>query len=288
VNNIVLSFDHTGESNATAVFRRLTQDGQTGRHFYSTRRPEDVRAAVSAAYDYLVGQWQPGDDVYVFGAGSGGACAQALSRLLGTIGVLDGELRSYMLRTYALPRTARTAQDWQHISQVAAGLAEHDDITVPVRYLGLWDTARVPGTAGPVKVTAGRHALAIDGGLTLQHAEGVDEVWFRGSHRDIVARSLTLDWILDGAMRAGLRVSATPPAHSEPAGPPLTLGLRRLPEDAVLHASVQMHVRAHPRYWWRLPARVQWTDLDWLDRGERLVSTEPARPLRQQILATAS
>ena len=109
MKNIVLCFDHSGESNATALFRLVDHAGQVGWRQYTNRRPEDARASVASAYTHLVDHWHPGDNVYVFGAGSGAACAQALTRLLGTIGVLDGELRSYMLSTYALPRTTRTA-----------------------------------------------------------------------------------------------------------------------------------------------------------------------------------
>ena len=288
MKNIVLCFDHSGESNATALFRLVDHAGQVGWRQYTNRRPEDARASVASAYTHLVDHWRPGDNVYVFGAGSGAACAQALTRLLGTIGVLDGELRSYMLATYALPRTTRTAQEWRHVTEVAAGLAEHDDITLPVRFLGLWDSTRIRGTAGPVNVIAGRHAVAIDGAPNLQRVEGVDEVWFRGSHRDIVSSPLTLDWMLDGAEQAGLRVDRAPSAHAESESSALNVGLRRLPRDAVVHASVQMHVRAHPRYWRRLPAQVEWADQDWLDRGERLMASAPATPLRPRALATAS
>jgi hypothetical protein len=288
VTNIVLCFDHSGESNATALFRLVDQTDQIGWRQYTTNRPEDARTSVASAYTHLVDNWQPGDDVYVFGAGSGAACAQALTRLLGTIGVLDGELRSYMLATYALPRTARTAQEWRHVTEVAADLAEHDDIALRVRYLGLWDATRIRGTAGPVDVVAGRHALAIGGAPNLQRVEGVDEVWFRGSHRDIVGGPLTLDWMLDGAEQAGLRVDRTPSAQVEPERLALNLGLRRVPGDAVVHASVQMHVRTHPRYWRRLPAQVEWADQDWLDRGERLMTTTPAPPLPPHALAAAS
>jgi len=288
VTNIVLCFDHSGESNATALFRRVDQAGQVGWRQYTNSRPEEARASVAAAYSHLVDHWQPGDDVFVFGAGSGAACAQALARLLGTIGVLDGELRSYMLATYALPRTARTAQEWRHVTEVAAGLAEHDDVTLPVRFLGLWDATRIRGTAGPVNVAAGRHAVAIDGAPNLQRVDGVDEVWFRGSHRDIVASPLTLDWMLDGAEQAGLRLDRTPSAHVEAESSALNVGLRRVPHGAAVHASVQMYVRAHPRYWRRLPAQVEWADLDWLDRGERLFAGTDSVPVRPRALATAS
>ncbi|MDO3400715.1 DUF2235 domain-containing protein [Mycolicibacterium neoaurum] len=288
MTNIVLCFDQAGETNAAALFRRVDPADQISWHRHTSRRAEQARQAVAAAYDFLTEHWHPGDPVYAFGAGSGAACAQALARLLGTIGVLDGELRDYMLSTYALPRTERSAQEWHRVTEVAAGLAEHDDIAVPVRFLGLWDSAPIRGAGGPMAVVEGRHALAIDGGPSLQRVDGVDEVWFRGTHRDIVDGALTLEWMLDGAARAGLRLDTAPSAHAEAESSALTLALRRLPEAAAVHASVQMHLHNHPRYWRRLPARVQWHDLDWLDRGERLLAAERTAPTPAMALATAS
>ncbi|WBP93656.1 DUF2235 domain-containing protein [Mycolicibacterium neoaurum] len=288
MTNIVLCFDQAGETNAAALFRRVDPADQISWHRHTSRRAEQARQAVAAAYDFLTEHWHPGDPVYAFGAGSGAACAQALARLLGTIGVLDGELRDYMLSTYALPRTERSAQEWHRVTEVAAGLAEHDDIAVPVRFLGLWDSAPIRGAGGPMAVVEGRHALAIDGGPSLQRVDGVDEVWFRGTHRDIVDGALTLEWMLDGAARAGLRLDTAPSAHAEAKSSALTLALRRLPEAAAVHASVQMHLHNHPRYWRRLPARVQWHDLDWLDRGERLLAAERTAPTPAMALATAS
>lgn len=288
MTNIVLCFDHSGESNATALFRRIDPVGQVGWHHHTSRRTGDVRAAVASAYGFLIEHWHPGDDVYVFGTGGGAASAQALTRLLNTIGVLDGELRDYMLATYALPRTERSTQDWRHVTAVAAGLAEHEDIAVPVRFLGLWDCARVRGAAAPVGVVHGRHAMAIDGGRSLQRVEGLEEVWFRGTHRDIVTGALTLDWMLDGAVGAGLRLDMSPSTQIERESSALTIGVRRLPPDAAVHASVQLHLRNHPRYWRRLPARVEWADVDWLDRGEKLLSAEHTVPALPRVLAAAS
>ncbi len=288
MTNIVLCFDQAGETNAAALLRRVDPADQISWYRHTRRRPDLAREAVAAAYDFLTEHWQPGDPVYVFGAGSGAACAQALARLLGTIGVLDGELRDYMLSTYALPRTERSAQEWRRVTEVAAGLAEHDDIAVPVRFLGLWDGSPIRGAGGPVDVVEGRHALAIDGGPALQRVDGVHEVWFRGTHRDIVAGALTLEWMLDGAAQAGLRVDTAPSVHTEPDNSALALPLRRLPASASVHASVQMYLHHHPRYWRRLPASVQWHDLDWLDRGERLLTSERTAPTPTRVLATAS
>ncbi len=291
VTNIVLCFGQDGHSNAAELSSLLDGTQLTWSYDVPQRRraaPDEARTAITAGYRHLVTYWRPGDEIFVFGAGRGGACAQALSRLLGTIGVLDGELIDYMLATYAVSRTPRSGQDWQDIGAVAAGLTAYTDVAVPVRFLGLWDATRTSGTAGSVEVMAGRHALAIDGGPQFQRVDGVEEVWFRGTHRSVISDALTLDWVLDGAIGAGLKVRTEPAAHPAPRREPRARGVRRLPVAANVHASVEMHLRTHPNYWRRLPAEVVWTDTDWLARAERLVQAEPQRPLTVPALATAS
>ena len=58
---------------------------------------------------------------------------------------------------------------------------------------------------------------------------------------------------------------------------------------ALVHASVDVYLRAHPDYWRRLPAHVVWADTDWLARSERLVHAEPpAAPFEPAVLAAAA
>ncbi|MGE2724359.1 phospholipase effector Tle1 domain-containing protein [Mycolicibacterium pulveris] len=257
---------------------------------------DDARAAVAQAYRFLVDCWEPGDRIFVFGSGRDAYCAQTLTRLLGTVGVLP-DLMDYVLDAYAAPRTDRTAQDWQRVARVAAGLSSQH--AVPVWFLGLWDTLKIPGftrrtTPAPLRnVVHGRHAVAVDGlagqRLVGSASERVEEVWFRGTHGDVTGEpggcrslaAITLDWMLDGALRAGLQVSArlryAVPAPSEcdaVAGGPHRLAMRKLPEGAAVHSSVDVYLREHPEYWRRLPARVTWADPEWLARGERLVSLD--------------
>jgi hypothetical protein len=176
---------------------------------------------------------------------------------------------------------------------------------VPIAYLGLWDAQRTPGvpTLGGVPlghVHAGRHALAIDGGLRAERpapGDGVAEAWFRGGHPDVAGgyggcrplADIALDWVLDGALDAGLLPARSPLARPAPtevdalAGSARIVSVRRVPTDAPIHASVEVFLRAHPQYWRRLPERVHWADDGWLARGERLVpapaSSAPAREL---------
>ena len=330
MKNIVMCFDRTrGRSgpcdatNAAALLNLLDDTcpdrqitwadaGEAGLR-RGVAAVEEYRASIVDAYLFLVDWWEPDDKIFLFGVGRGAYCAQALARLLGTVGVLPAgsdNVLEYALSAYVLPRTRRTPQDWRQVAGLAWKLAGAGDgeIAVSVQFLGLWDTLKVPGLprrspAGQVdgaltNVVAGRHAVAIDGGygpfgayLVSPHAEHIEEVWFRGSHCDVAGGSgacrpladITLDWMLDGAARAGAIVRAGhPTAAPTPTGPDAlaegahTIPLRRLPGNALVHASVESYLRSHPRYWRRLPAQVVWADPEWVARSERLVGVAEA------------
>nr|WP_090276718.1 DUF2235 domain-containing protein [Mycolicibacterium komanii]CRL70186.1 hypothetical protein CPGR_01889 [Mycolicibacterium komanii] len=273
---------------------------------------EDARAAIAEAYRFLVECWEPGDSIYLFGVGRGGYCAQALTRLLATVGVLP-ELADFVLDAYALPRTGRTEQEWTRVTQIAAQLEPEREIPVPVRFLGLWDAVRIPGftrralPAPMSNVEFGRHAVAIDGRpgerLMTSASERVEEVWFRGAHCDVAGgpgacgplAEISFDWVLDGAIGAGLALSEehidalpAPGQYDALAESAHTISLRKLPENAAVHASVELYLRDHPQYWKRLPARVTWSDLDWAARGERLVHGADTAPTVADVSLEAS
>ncbi|HYZ66878.1 MAG TPA: DUF2235 domain-containing protein [Mycobacterium sp.] len=335
MKNIVLCFDrardHPGPrdtTNAESLLRLLdesddqitwyhpgtsvpaSEGGTLARLRWRKAAADDARAAIAEAYEFLVDNWDRGDRIYLFGVGRGAYCAHALTRLLGTVGVLP-DLMDYVLAAYAVPRTRRTPQDWRRVAMLSARLAGNCEIGVPVQFLGLWDMINVPGrqpTHDPVmNVVAGRHAVAVDGRYGARHLvsspECVDEVWFRGAHCDVAGgpgacwplADIALDWMLDGAVQAGVTMrdagrneAPAPTDHDALAGSARTISLTRLPASTLVHASVDVYLRAHPEYWRRLPAHVVWADTDWLARSERLVQAEPTVPRAEPAVLAAA
>ena len=337
MKKLVLCFDRTRRyprpetTNAARLFHMLdTADGQFDWYHPGVRMPDrrgrwsmlrwresaadDARAAIAEAYEFLVDRWEPGDRIFIFGGGRGGYCAQTLTRLLATVGVLP-DLKDYVLAAYSMPRTNRTRQDWDRVTHVASQLAEQRQITVPVWFLGLWDAVKIPGFTrrtmpDPMpNVVTGRHAVAIDAlhgeRLVASASDRIEEVWFRGAHCDVAGgpgacrplADITFDWMLDGAVRAGLAVSsacrriAPAPSQLEALTETAhTVSMRKLPDSAALHASVDMYLREHPTYWRRLPAQVVWSDLEWSARSERLIPAKstPARVAEKTKVAAAA
>ena len=318
MTNIVLCFDESGDTSATALFGLLerSDDQIAWRHCPPpSRRPgvalQTARDAIAAGYDFLCQTWKPGDEIFVLGAGRGGYDAQALARVLGTAGLLQpawSDLVDFVIDSYALPRTHRTTQDWWRVRQLIADLSGGIDVAVPVTFLGLWDAVHsaelpAPPDSLPANVIRGRHAVAIDGG-PLRHrvvavpTDRVERVWFRGAHCDVVGGrgacdqlvGIAADWMLDGLLAAGVRVTAesrcapTAPAQDDAlAGSARNLSRRKPPLGAHVHASVEVYLRAHPEYWRRLPVRVLWADQEWLARGERLVAASTPAPIAAPI-----
>jgi uncharacterized protein (DUF2235 family) len=318
VKNVVLCFDQVRDpsdaratTNTTRLFGLLDQSadqlcwyrGQslTRRHRVSPRG--DERNALAVAYAFLRQHWAAGDRVFLFGSGPGGYCAQALVRLLNTVGVLPKDLDDlveFCIGAYASPRTVRSGAEWQTVRDVVGGLVGGQSRVTPA-YLGLWDATRpvsMPASAAePLVVTSGRHALAADGAPSWHRPAPVESVsvqqaWFRGGRCDVAGgpgaceglRRIAFDWILDGAVTAGLRLhcgaNQDVPQHADAlAGSARGLSLRTVPSGADVHASVEVHLQAHPEYWRRLPDHVVWTDRDWLSRGERLMARREAAPV---------
>lgn len=284
-----------------------------------------ARRSVVDGYFYLAEHWEPGDRVFLLGAGRGGYCARALARMLGIVGMMvdrEDNVVEYALAAYSLPAQSRTIEDWRHVHRMACALQDRDDIAVPVHFLGLWDTVKVPGTPSLCEedwlgnVISGRHALAIDGGSgpfgECRIGGGADvaieEVWFRGAHCDVVGgpnaywplADITLDWMIDGVVKAGAIVAdVAPPRAPAPterdalAEGARSLRFRKVPDDALVHASVDVYLRANPDYWRRLPWHIVWSDLEWAARSERLPvpDTAPAvkaAPDSDELAAVAS
>ncbi|HEX2212460.1 MAG TPA: DUF2235 domain-containing protein [Mycobacterium sp.] len=261
---------------------------------------DDARAAIASAYQFLVDRWEPGDRIYLFGVGRGGYCAQSLTRLLSTVGVLP-DLMDYVMSAYALPRTQRTAGDWARVTDIAENLEQQRQIPLPVHYLGLWDSVKIPGftrrtlPAPMPNVEQGRHAVAIDGPSgsrpVSSASDRIEEVWFRGAHCDIAGgpgacrplSDISLDWVLDGAVEAGLSVSdargSVPRSVDALAETAHTISPRTVPDHAAVHSSVETYLRQDRRYWKRLPPHISWSDPDWAKRSERVAH----KPVREPV-----
>lgn len=195
-----------------------------------------LRAKLAQAYTYLIERWEPGDRIFIFGFSRGAFCARGLAGLLNSVGMLRAgsqNLVPYAVSLYAQSCTDWSAERWDELHSFSRTVARREDgkFSIPVAYLGLWDTVSAPGifkrsmqwpyAPSVPNALAGRHAVAIDERRRpyreylikfLGDQRLVDEAWFAGIHSDIGGdyadddrlSDIALKWVIEGAAEHGL------------------------------------------------------------------------------------
>ena len=267
-----------------------------------------LRQNLGEAYTWLMQHWEPGDRVYVFGFSRGAYAARALTGLLRTIGLMRAG--SENLVPYAIASYARGARedkiDWDEVHDFSATFARHVSgrSTIPIAYLGVWDTVKAAGflrwdirwpfTRQLPNVARVRHAVSIDEKrrpyreylVEPTQDSRLEEVWFAGVHSDVGGTfdddprlsTISLDWILDGAIEEGLIIDprlVRHRVHVDDANAVgtihkmdwiwalLTFRRRPIPAGAHVHTSVRERREKLPDYPAVIPSDVVWDDPQW-------------------------
>jgi hypothetical protein len=166
-----------------------------------------LRQNLGEAYAWLMQNWAPGDQIFIFGFSRGAYTARALVGILRAIGVMrpgSENLVPYVVATYAR-RGGEAKIDWDEVHLTSEVFAQHVDgkSTVPVKYLGVWDTVKAAGflrweirwpfTRELLNAVRIRHAVSINEKrapfkeyLVDARTDGsLEEVWFAGVHSDV-------------------------------------------------------------------------------------------------------
>lgn len=102
-----------------------------------------LRENLGEAYCWLMQNWEQGDQVYVSGFSRGAYNARALLGLLRTLGLMRPGSENFVL--YAVAAYSGGCSDMHLIAEVFAQRVDTaGHTTVPVRYLGVWDTVNRP------------------------------------------------------------------------------------------------------------------------------------------------
>jgi uncharacterized protein (DUF2235 family) len=201
---------------------------------------------VRDAYTWLVRNFEPGDEIFLFGFSRGAYTARSLGGLIRTCGILRPAEVARVKDAYGLYRRAQGDPD---IPEAVAFRGEHSEET-RIRFLGVWDTV---GSLGiPLsgvrfvnvvnrrytfhnvtlssRVDAAYQALAVDErrgpfapAVWNQSEDGkgsdqrLEQVWFAGVHTDVGGGNadsrladLALRWMADRAAAEGLALTGLP------------------------------------------------------------------------------
>ena len=199
-------------------------------------------ADLATLYWQLALNWEPGDEIFVFGFSRGAYIARSLTGMIHRLGLLTPEamiakqyptaLRLYRQRKRDPDDPDR--QEWVDFRE------KYCHYPIPIKFVGVFDTVGAMGVPGLTswkhrfhdmrlspQVHCARQALAIDerrrqfapclwevtdqADVTQQRPDRVKQVWFTGSHTDIGGgqsdcrlSDLTLRWMVDEAADQGL------------------------------------------------------------------------------------
>src|SRR5713101_2524480 len=188
---------------------------------------------IADVYSFLMNEFNPGDQIFIFGFSRGAYTARALCGLLRMCGLLtpgNEGLIPYALRLYKSNDPCKF--------EIASGFRTTFSISCTPYFLGLWDTVssvgwildpiytkggHLPYTATLPSVPVLRHAVSIDERRAffrqnLIHEpvpanQNIKQVWFAGVHSDVGGSyaeaesglsKIALRWMLCEAQSAGL------------------------------------------------------------------------------------
>ena len=192
---------------------------------------------IADVYSFLMKEFEPGAQIFIFGFSRGAYTARALCGLLQMCGLLtpgNEALIPYALRLYKSNDPCKF--------EIADGFKNTFSIPCTPYFLGLWDTVssvgwildpihtkggRLPYTAKLPDVPIVRHAVSIDERRAffrqnlihqpVQANQNFKEVWFAGVHSDVGGSyaeaesglsKIALRWMLCEAQSAGLSLDS--------------------------------------------------------------------------------
>jgi uncharacterized protein (DUF2235 family) len=197
-----------------------------------------LRENLGEVYTWLMNHWEPGDQVYVFGFSRGAYNARALVGLLRTLGLLRPGSENFV--PYVVAAYSGGFEDMHSIAgDFGRRVDPQGHTTVPIRYLGVWDTVKAAGlfrrsitwpyTRQLPNAQRIRHAVSIDERRRPFREYPIDaaddttreQVLFAGVHSDVGGTfdddkrlsTIALKWIAEAAVAEGLLVRSRKYAH---------------------------------------------------------------------------
>jgi len=192
-------------------------------------------------YRYIVQNYRPGDEIFLFGFSRGAYTVRSLSGLINNCGILerpDARLIEHAFKHYKKPGARFAPKGAESVAFRNA----YSHASRKIAFMGVWDTVGALGVPFSVmglldardefydtkigrNVSVARHAMAIDEQrrdfeptiIDPRDSDDVRQVWFAGAHSDVggglaadgdgaVLSDIPLDWMIDEASLAGLTV----------------------------------------------------------------------------------
>ena len=198
-----------------------------------------IEKNIRDCYRFLMHNYEPGDEIYLFGFSRGAYTVRSLAGMIRNVGVLHKSAAERVGDACRLYRRRDAAPDSEEAAAFRAGHSRE----VAITFIGVWDTVGALGipTRGPLgRFTARRHKFHdVELSGIVKHAchvlaiyerrgpfraslwqakpklgQTVEQVWFSGVHSDVGAASgdpslsdAPYQWIKARASSAGLALN---------------------------------------------------------------------------------
>jgi uncharacterized protein (DUF2235 family) len=195
------------------------------------------------AYRFLIANYEPGDEIFLFGFSRGAFTARSIAGMIRKCGILDRIHVQKYVDSLKLYHDSATHPDDTPAQAFRAENSCCGDERIPIKCVGVWDTVGALGiplrglrgltrkeylfhdTELSGSVEFAFHALAIDEHrapfeptLWLEKPkpnQTVSQTWFVGVHSDVgggyaetALSDIALQWMIDNAAAAGLQFDA--------------------------------------------------------------------------------
>lgn len=222
----------TGIGSEGGILKRVF-DGATG---------TGISENILQAYRFLIKNYEPGDEIFLFGFSRGAYTVRSLSGLIRNSGILKMEYIDKIQRAYNIYRSRKATYQPREVEATLFRKTFAIEEETKIKFIGVWDTVGALGnplilngflsrknqfhdTELSSRIENAFHALAINEKrknfkATLWHQQAnakqqiLEQVWFIGVHSDVGGgypqnesglSDISLNWMLQKAQNLNLK-----------------------------------------------------------------------------------
>jgi uncharacterized protein (DUF2235 family) len=234
-----LSFD--GTTQVLYYETGIGSEGHLHKRIFDGATGTGISNHILQAYRFVINNYEPGDELFLFGFSRGAFTVRSLSGLIRNSGILKTENLNLVPKAYSIYHSRQPQYQPREIESTLFRKTFAVEETTIIKFIGVWDTVGALGnplflngflsrrnqfhdTDLSTRIANAFHALSVDEKrknfeATLWHQQPnskdqvLEQVWFPGVHSDIGGgipeketglSDISLKWMLEKAQSCGL------------------------------------------------------------------------------------
>ena len=219
----------------------IGSEGKMAARIFDGATGYGISGKIQQAYRFIINNYEPGDELFLFGFSRGAFTVRSLSGLIRNSGILKTENLNLIPKAYNIYHSRRAEYQPREIEATLFRKTYAVEETTRIKFIGVWDTVGALGNPLFMKSVLSRrnqfhdtdlssrvdnafHAIAVDEKrknfeATLWHQQPhsigqvLEQVWFPGVHTDIGGGNpetesglsdIALKWMLEKAQSCNL------------------------------------------------------------------------------------